>query len=268
MGLQVRDQLIVKTHFCLDWQQVVKCQGWTVSITLLIIRLKNLFELDSQGVASYQSATGASRGETFLLQIHLYFYCTSFNVLDEQDVEDFTPLHPDVLSAPEMAGWVQAGKKKMGEVYWSHLLTVLSSVLWQTNTNILYLLPSIRTFVFFLTLIVSSAPGGSRSSGAEERTSGHLLHCLFSFLLPSGCHWDAGLFYQRMSPTSNFASMMRSNSWTLVVSWCLFSSFDFLFFQTSTAGLLHISVFLALTLPALLVTSIPNTFLSNLCHAS
>ena len=121
--------------------------------------------------------------------------------------------------------------------------------------------PRFLLLFFFLTLIVSSAPGGSRSSGAEERTSGHLLHCLFSFLLPSGCHWDAGLFYQRMSPTSNFASMMRSNSWTLLVSWCLFSSFDFLFFQTSTAGLLHISVFLALTLPALLVTSIPNTFL-------
>ena len=65
-------------------------------------------------------------------------------------------------------------------------------------------------FCFFFTLIVSSAPGGSRSSGAEERTSGHLLHCLFSFLLPLGCHWDAGLFYHRMSPSSNFASMMGS----------------------------------------------------------
>ena len=43
-----------------------------------------------------------------------------FQCVDEQDVEDFTPLHPDVLSAPEMAGWVQAGKKKMGEVNFSH----------------------------------------------------------------------------------------------------------------------------------------------------
>lgn len=33
-----------------------------------------------------------------------------------EDVEDFTPLHPDVLSAPEMEGWVQAGKTKIGEV--------------------------------------------------------------------------------------------------------------------------------------------------------
>ena len=41
---------------------------------------------------------------------------TIFIVFEEQDVEEFTPLHPDVLSAPEMAGWVQAGKTKMGEV--------------------------------------------------------------------------------------------------------------------------------------------------------
>jgi len=33
-----------------------------------------------------------------------------------EDAEEFTPLHPDVLSAPEMAGWVQSGKKKIGEV--------------------------------------------------------------------------------------------------------------------------------------------------------
>ena len=33
-----------------------------------------------------------------------------------QDAEEFTPLHPDVLSAPEMADWVQSGKKKIGEV--------------------------------------------------------------------------------------------------------------------------------------------------------
>ena len=48
-------------------------------------------------------------------------------------------------------------------------------------------------------------------------------------------------------------------------AWCCFllpvlCLSDSLFFQTSTAGLLHISVFLALTLPALLVTTIPNPF--------
>ena len=71
-------------------------------------------------MAGYQSAPGASRGENFNFfwkQIHRY--CIIFNVFDEQDAEDFTPLHPDVLSAPEMAGWVQAGKTKMGEVNFS-----------------------------------------------------------------------------------------------------------------------------------------------------
>lgn len=40
---------------------------------------------------------------------------------------------------------------------------------------------------------------------------------------------------------------------------CMFSD-PGSYIQTSTAGLLHIAVFLALTLPALLVTTIPNTF--------
>ena len=46
-----------------------------------------------------------------------------------------------------------------------------------------------------------------------------------------------------------------------VACWFLFSvPSPLTLFQTSTAGLLHISVFLALTLPALLVTTIPNPF--------
>jgi len=87
-----------------------------------------------------------------------------------EDEEDFTPLHPDVLSAPEMAGWVKAGKKKMVEVV--HGQVVLR----------------------------------------KERPA---IFCLVSSVF---C--------------------------------CLLAVIGM---QTSTAGLLHISVFLALTLPALLV---------------
>ena len=53
---------------------VVKCQGWTVSTTLLNAQTENLFWLYLQGVAGYQSTPRASRGENlnfFPLQIHL-----------------------------------------------------------------------------------------------------------------------------------------------------------------------------------------------------
>ena len=45
-----------------------------------------------------------------------------------QDAEEFTPLHPDVLSAPEMADWVQSGKKKIGEVEMQkNIITVMEA---------------------------------------------------------------------------------------------------------------------------------------------
>ena len=99
-------------------------------------------------------------------------------------------------------------------------------------------------------------PGGSWSSGAEEGASGHLLPCIFNFLLHAGCHWDAGLL-----PLGFTKNLLQA----VLPAWCCFllpllCLSDSLFFQTSTAGLLHISVFLALTLPALLVTTIPNPF--------
>ena len=53
---------------------VVKCQGWTVSTTLLNAQTENLFWLYLQGVAGYQSTPRASRGENlnfFPSQIHL-----------------------------------------------------------------------------------------------------------------------------------------------------------------------------------------------------
>ena len=77
-----------------------------------IFRLRNQFDLYSQGVAGHQGASRASRGEKRSPQYnsrpHLNYWM--------QDAEEFTPLHPDVLSAPEMADWVQSGKKKIGEV--------------------------------------------------------------------------------------------------------------------------------------------------------
>jgi len=87
-----------------------------------------------------------------------------------EDAEEFTPLHPDVLSAPEMADWVQSGKKKISEVVQGQVVL------------------------------------------RRERPA---IFCLVSSLF---C--------------------------------CLLAVIGM---QTSTAGLLHISVFLALTLPALLV---------------
>ena len=113
---------------------VVKCQGWTVSTTLLNAQTENLFWLYLQGVAGYQSTPRASRGENlnfFPLQIHLSIL-QIFNVIDEQDVEDFTPLHPDVLTAPEMAHWVQAGKKKMGEVNF----VIICQFYWQKSAEL------------------------------------------------------------------------------------------------------------------------------------
>ena len=53
-------------------------------------------------------------------------------MIDEQDVEDFTPLHPDVLTAPEMAHWVQAGKKKMGEVNF----VIISQFYWHKSKEL------------------------------------------------------------------------------------------------------------------------------------
>ena len=45
-----------------------------------------------------------------------------------QDAEEFTPLHPDVLSAPEMADWVQSSKKKIGEVEMQkNIITVMET---------------------------------------------------------------------------------------------------------------------------------------------
>ena len=85
-----------------------------------------------------------------------------------QDEEDFTPLHPDVLSAPEMADWVQSGKKKIGEVE----MQKISSPSWRLTRE--------------------SPSGGAGSSGAEKGEACHLLHGLLSLLLLVGCHWHAG----------------------------------------------------------------------------
>ena len=85
-----------------------------------------------------------------------------------QDAEEFTPLHPDVLSAPEMAGWVQSGKKKIGEVE----MQKESSPSWRLTRG--------------------STSGGAGSSGAEKGEACHLLPGLLSLLLLVGCHWHAG----------------------------------------------------------------------------
>ena len=85
-----------------------------------------------------------------------------------QDAEEFTPLHPDVLSAPEMADWVQSSKKKIGEVE----MQKESSPSWRLTRG--------------------SASGGAGSSGAEKGEACHLLPGLLPLLLLVGCHWHAG----------------------------------------------------------------------------
>ena len=85
-----------------------------------------------------------------------------------QDAEEFTPLHPDVLSAPEMADWVQSSKKKIGEVE----MQKESSPSWRLTRE--------------------SPSGGAGSSGAEKGAACHLLPGLLPLLLLVGCHWHAG----------------------------------------------------------------------------
>ena len=130
-----------------------------------------------------------------------------------QDAEEFTPLHPDVLSAPEMADWVQSGKKKIGEV--------------EMQKNIITVME------------------------ADKRIC--LRWCRVKW-----CWEGRGLPSSAWSPPSSAACWL---SLACRLDWERYfrsqRNFDF---QTSTAGLLHISVFLVLTLPAILVNRFLNCF--------
>ena len=194
----------------------MKCQGCIVSIKLLIIRLKTCL----QGVASYQSAPRASRGEILIFSIDLviliHLHCKASLLMCLMN-RMLKTSPPSTLMYSQLQRWL-AGFK-------------LENQRWERS-----IFSSQYDWISFKMCILSQVVHGQVVLRKERPAIFCLVSSIFCCMLA-------------------VIGMQVSDHCQL----CMFSD-PGSYIQTSTAGLLHIAVFLALTLPALLVTTIPNTF--------